>query len=82
MCIQHPRFAALTVCGFNPDHVNEEHKLVRGFLPSLTHSAHHVADPRMAAILAEHLGRERAAVENAVLEEAAQAWGKSKAEPA
>lgn len=56
-----------------------EHKLVRGFLPSLTHSAHHVADPRMAAILAEHLERERVAVRRAVDEEAAQAWGKAAA---
>jgi hypothetical protein len=27
--IQHPKFAARTVCEFNPDHVNEEHKLAR-----------------------------------------------------
>jgi len=31
VCIQHPKFAALTVCEFNPDHVNDEHKLVRTF---------------------------------------------------
>jgi hypothetical protein len=27
--IQHPKFAVLIVCEFNPDHVNEEHKLMR-----------------------------------------------------
>src|ERR1035438_2809708 len=31
-CVQHPKFAALTVCEFNPDHVDEEHKLVRTFV--------------------------------------------------
>ena len=31
-CVHHPKFAALTVCEFNPDHVDEEHKLVRTFV--------------------------------------------------
>jgi hypothetical protein len=31
VCMQHPKFAALTVREFSPDHVNEEHKLVRTF---------------------------------------------------
>jgi hypothetical protein len=31
VCIQHPRFAALAVCEFNPDQVNDEHTLVRTF---------------------------------------------------
>jgi len=31
VCIQHPKFAALTVCEFNPDHVNDEHKPARTF---------------------------------------------------
>jgi arginase len=34
-CVQHPKFAALTVCEFNPDHVDEEHKLVRTFVERL-----------------------------------------------
>jgi len=32
---RHPKFAALTVCEFNPDHVDEEHRLVRGFVEGL-----------------------------------------------
>ncbi len=39
-----------------------EHKRARGFLPTVTHSAHWVSSPRMRAILAPHLARERAAV--------------------
>ena len=31
VCIQHPKFAVLTVCEFNPDHVNDEHKPARTF---------------------------------------------------
>jgi arginase len=31
----HPKFAALTVCEFNPDHVDEEHQLVRSFVEQL-----------------------------------------------
>jgi arginase len=31
----HPKFAALTVCEFNPDHVDEEHALVRTFVERL-----------------------------------------------
>jgi hypothetical protein len=27
--IQHPKFSALIVCEFNPDHVNDRHELVR-----------------------------------------------------
>jgi predicted N-acyltransferase len=36
-----------------------EHKLARGFLPVLTHSRHHVADPRFAAALAPWCAQER-----------------------
>jgi arginase len=32
---RHPKFAALTVCEFNPDHVDEEHALVRAFIARL-----------------------------------------------
>jgi predicted N-acyltransferase len=36
-----------------------EHKLARGFLPVLTHSRHHVADPRFAAALGPWCAQER-----------------------
>ncbi len=39
-----------------------EHKLARGFSPTLTYSAHRVADPRFAAAIARYLEEERAAV--------------------
>jgi uncharacterized protein len=35
-----------------------EHKLARGFLPTTTHSLHHLADPRFAAAVAASLQRE------------------------
>lgn len=38
------------------------HKLVRGFAPSVTHSAHHLAHPRLDAAVREFLVRERAVV--------------------
>ncbi len=40
-----------------------EHKIARGFRPTLTYSAHHIEDPRFAAAIARFLGDERAAVE-------------------
>jgi len=39
-----------------------EHKLARGFEPTLTHSAHWLAHPGFSSALARHLERERAAV--------------------
>lgn len=39
------------------------HKLVRGFVPTITHSAHHLAHPRLDAAVREYLARERAAIE-------------------
>jgi len=36
-----------------------EHKRVRGFAPTLTHSAHYLVDPRLRRILANHLEQER-----------------------
>jgi hypothetical protein len=39
-----------------------EHKLARGFEPTLTHSAHWVAHPGFMSALTRHLERERAAV--------------------
>ncbi|HTQ37363.1 MAG TPA: GNAT family N-acetyltransferase [Steroidobacteraceae bacterium] len=39
-----------------------EHKIVRGFEPATTHSAHYVAEPRLRRAIATFLERERAAV--------------------
>ena len=40
-----------------------EHKRPRGFVPTLTHSVHWLADPRLRAVLAPWLERERTRVE-------------------
>lgn len=39
-----------------------EHKLPRGFDPTLTYSGHHVADPRLARVVHEHVAAERDAI--------------------
>ena len=39
-----------------------EHKLARGYAPTPTWSAHHIADPRFRRAVADYLERERAAV--------------------
>ena len=39
-----------------------EHKLVRGFTPSLTYGAHAIFNPQLARTVGEFLGHERAAV--------------------
>ena len=39
-----------------------EHKLARGFRPTLTHSAHFIREPRFAAAIGRFLAQERAAV--------------------
>jgi predicted N-acyltransferase len=39
-----------------------EHKIARGFSPTLVHSAHWIADPAMRALIGEHLARQRGAV--------------------
>ncbi len=39
-----------------------EHKLVRGFLPTITHSTHVLCDPRLEAAVRDHAGRERSAL--------------------
>jgi predicted N-acyltransferase len=39
-----------------------EHKLARGFSPTITYSAHRIADPRFAAAIGRYLDEERAAV--------------------
>ncbi len=46
---------------FNPG-AGGEHKRLRGFRPTLTYSAHHIANARLRTILEQHLARERAAV--------------------
>ncbi len=40
-----------------------EHKRVRGFEPTRTHSAHWLSDPRLASVIGEFLARERNAIE-------------------
>jgi uncharacterized protein len=46
-----------------------EHKKARGFLPTITHSAHWIADVRLRRLLANHLERERSAIAAHVAEE-------------
>jgi predicted N-acyltransferase len=55
---------------FNPG-AGGEHKKVRGFLPTVTYSAHHIEDPRFRGILKAFLERERAGVATYVAEERA-----------
>jgi uncharacterized protein len=43
-----------------------EHKLARGYRPTLTYSAHEFADARLARAIADYLGHERAAVDRAI----------------
>ena len=43
-----------------------EHKLSRGFEPTITHSAHHLADERLSLAIEDFLRRERAAVRSEV----------------
>lgn len=43
-----------------------EHKLVRGYEPRLTRSAHWIAHPGLRAAVADYLNRERAAVEEGI----------------
>jgi predicted N-acyltransferase len=55
---------------FNPG-AGGEHKKVRGFLPTITYSAHHVADVRFRNIVDSFLERERRGVKAYVDEERA-----------
>jgi uncharacterized protein len=43
-----------------------QHKLPRGFEPTITYSAHWLRNPRMRSIIGEYLGRERQAIEEHV----------------
>jgi uncharacterized protein len=45
-----------------------EHKLSRGFEPTLTHSAHHLRHPGLERAIGDYLLRERQAIENEVTE--------------
>jgi uncharacterized protein len=45
-----------------------QHKLVRGFEPSITHSAHHLAHPGLDRAVRDFLEREREAVKESVAE--------------
>ena len=41
-----------------------EHKVPRGFIPTLTHSAHYIADPRFAAAIRDYAQREARGVDH------------------
>ena len=49
------------------------HKIARGYLPTMTYSAHYIADPALRRAIAEYLVRERAYVAAAGAEMAAMA---------
>lgn len=55
------RAIALKLDAFEPG-AGGEHKVVRGFDPTITRSAHAFANPRFGAAIADFLGRERAAI--------------------
>jgi predicted N-acyltransferase len=42
-----------------------EHKIARGYLPTLTYSAHYIVDPALRRAIAEYLARERVYVREA-----------------
>ena len=50
-----------------------EHKKARGFLPTITHSAHWIADARFRRVISAHLEGERDAVRAHVIAERAEA---------
>ena len=53
--------------GFEPG-AGGEHKVARGFEPTVTYSAHYLADPRLRDAVGRHLVGERAAVDEHVSE--------------
>ncbi|HEY3493906.1 MAG TPA: GNAT family N-acetyltransferase, partial [Polyangiaceae bacterium] len=55
--------------GFEPG-AGGEHKVARGFEPTVTHSAHYLVDRRLRAAVADHLGRERQVIDEHVDESA------------
>ena len=40
-----------------------EHKLQRGYMPSMTHSSHYIRDPRLRAAIDSYLSHERIQIE-------------------
>jgi predicted N-acyltransferase len=60
---------ARKLAGFEPG-AGGEHKLARGFEPTVTHSAHYLVDRRLRAAVADHLGRERQVIDEHVDEAA------------
>jgi hypothetical protein len=67
VCFYHPvdECIARGIDRFEPG-AGGEHKLVRGFEPSLTYSAHHLVHPGLDRAVREFLDRERAAVEESL----------------
>jgi predicted N-acyltransferase len=55
-CIEH------RIARFEPG-TQGEHKVARGFVPTLTHSAHRIADPRFRRAIADYLRAEGAGVD-------------------
>jgi predicted N-acyltransferase len=53
--------------GFEPG-AGGEHKVARGFEPTVTHSVHHIVDPRLRSAIVQHVTGERAAVDSHVSE--------------
>lgn len=64
------RAISLGLARFEPG-AGGEHKLARGFLPTLTHSVHHVRDVEFRRAVAAAIARERRAIETELLDEAA-----------
>jgi predicted N-acyltransferase len=58
-----------------------EHKKARGFLPTVTHSAHWIADARFRRVISAHLEGERDAVRAHVAEERAASGIKPRVSP-
>jgi predicted N-acyltransferase len=50
-----------------------EHKRARGFVPTLTHSMHHLMNPRLASLVEDFLARERRAIVDYVVAEGGRA---------
>lgn len=61
------RSIALGLAHFEPG-AGGEHKLVRGFAPTLTHSVHHLRDRRFHHAIADAISRERSAIEAELLD--------------
>ena len=77
VCFYHGIDAAIRggLATFNPG-AGGEHKRVRGFAPTLTHSAHHLRSPRMRSIVEPFLARERRAVTELIETERREAEGR------